>query len=108
MNWSALIYGPLASALWTSWLAYHHSPLPRTAAIPRADRSLPGGHMASMLTMSGDQYFSPASSNFPALQSAAKSAAISAVVMMISFQMSVRCSRTCANLKLLPSAEMLR
>src|SRR5665213_913655 len=57
----------------------NHSPLARTAALPRASGLSPPN---STLRTSSAQYFSPESSNLPCLHSATRSAAISCVVML--------------------------
>src|SRR6185312_4394839 len=82
-NWSPFTKGPSTSTPWTSWLAFHHSPLPRAASMPRLTGSPPPGAPASTLTTSFAQYFSPDSSNLPCFQSATRSLATSCVVICL-------------------------
>src|SRR5579862_3737129 len=79
-NSSPLTKGPSTLALWTWLFSAHHLPLSSRALRP-CMRAMSPASGDSRLTTVSDQYFFPASSNFPARHSSVKVRAISDVLM---------------------------
>src|SRR5580698_8029752 len=77
-NCSPFTYGPSTFTSCTSWAPAHHSPLARAADLPWLSVTSP---MASTLSTSSAQYFSPASSNLPCRHRVTRSLATSCVVI---------------------------